>query len=137
MDESAATQNRRSRRSNVLLTATIEVGGRALSVKLRNLSAEGALLEGEQLPIEGTEVQFLRNDLSVAGRVIWANGKHAGIVFHDKLRPDVVLRHIPPPRPRIQQDFRRPGLACVDMSADQRRLIESWFTTAPMARPGE
>ena len=137
MDESAVTQNRRSRRSNVLLAAAIEVGGRSQSVKLRNLSAEGALLEGDALPIEGTEVQFLRNDLCVAGRVIWANGKHAGIVFHERLRPDVVLRHIPPPRPRMQADFRRPGLACRDMSPDQRRLIESWFTTAPMARPGE
>lgn len=137
MDESAVTQNRRSRRSNVLLAATIEVGGRSHSVKLRNLSAEGALLEGEQLPIEGTEVVFVRNDLSVAGRVIWTSTKNAGIAFHDRLQPDVVLRHIPPPRPRMKPDFRRPGLACKDMSADQRRLIESWFTTAPMTRLGE
>jgi hypothetical protein len=137
MDESAVTQNRRSRRSNVLLTATIEVGGRPHSVKLRNLSAEGALLEGDQLPIEGTEVQFVRKELSVAGRVIWASGKHAGISFNERLKPDVVLRHIPPPRPRMQPDFRRPGLACVEMSSDQRRLIESWFTTAPMSQLGE
>ena len=137
MDQSVASQNRRSRRSNVLLTATIEVAGRPHSVKLRNLSAEGALLEGEQLPIEGTEVQFVRNDLSVAGRVIWASGKHAGISFNERLQPDVVLRHIPPPRPRMQPDFRRPGLACREMSADQRRLIESWFTTAPMSKIGD
>ena len=137
MDQSSATQNRRSRRSNMLLTAAIEVGGRPQSVKLRNMSAEGALLEGDALPIEGTEVQFVRNDLSVPGRVICAQGKHAGILFHDKLRPEVVLRHIPPPRPRMQPEYRRPGLTCRDMSPDQRRLLERWFATAPMARPGE
>lgn len=137
MDQSATIQNRRSRRSNLLLTATLEVGGRAQTVKLRNLSAEGALLEGDKLPIEGTEVQFLRKDLSVAGRVIWANGKNAGIVFREQLRPDVVLRHIPPPRPRIQPDYRRPGLTCQDLSPDQRRMLESWFATAPVPRPGE
>ena len=45
-------KNRRSRRSPVLLAASIEVGGTSLKVKLRNLSEEGALIEGERLPEE-------------------------------------------------------------------------------------
>ena len=43
MDQSSLAQNRRSRRSPVLLTATIDVGGMPLAGKLRNLSEEGAL----------------------------------------------------------------------------------------------
>lgn len=137
MDQSAATQNRRSRRSNVLLSATIEFAGKSLPVKLRNLSAEGALLEGVKLPPAGTEVEFIRKELSVPGSVIWGNGRQAGIAFGEQLDREVVLRHIPPPRPRIQMDFRRPGLTCEDLTHDQRRLLESWFATAPVPRPGE
>ena len=47
MDESSMMQNRRSRRSPVLLAATVDVGGKPVAVKLRNLSEEGALIEGE------------------------------------------------------------------------------------------
>ena len=51
MDESSVNHNRRSRRSPVLLAATIELGATAHDVKLRNLSSDGALIEGaESLP---------------------------------------------------------------------------------------
>ena len=53
MDESNISQNRRSRRSPVFLAASLEVAGVAQTVKLRNLSEEGALMEGERLPLEG------------------------------------------------------------------------------------
>jgi len=137
MDESAISQNRRSRRSNVLLTAILEVGGAALPVKLRNLSANGALLQGEKLPVAGTPVRFVRNELCVDGRVIWGQGKYAGIAFAERLQPDVVLRHIPPPKPRMKPDFRRPGLACRELSPDEFRLLESWLATAPVPHLGE
>ena len=50
MDQSGTSQNRRSRRSNLLMTARLEVSGRAIDVKLRNLSTEGALIEGAEVP---------------------------------------------------------------------------------------
>ena len=40
MDESSMTGNRRGRRSPVLLSATIEVDGAPVTVKLRNLSEQ-------------------------------------------------------------------------------------------------
>lgn len=137
MDQSLVTQNRRSRRSNVMLTATIEAGGNSHGVRLRNLSADGALIEGRNLPPQGTDVRFIRKEIEVEGRVIWSNGEHAGIAFGRPLETEVVLRHIPPPKPRIQADFRRPGLACKALTPSQRRMLESWFATAPVGRPGE
>ena len=110
MDQSSNTQNRRSRRSQVLLTAELEHAGACLSVKLRNLSSEGALIESDRLPIEGTPVEFRRNELSASGRVVWVNGRHAGVAFDTKLNPEPVLRHIPEPRPRVQPRPFRPGL---------------------------
>src|SRR5512139_383211 len=56
MDQSNNAQNRKSRRSNVLMSASLELSGTSLPVKLRNLSAEGALVEGDKLPIEGASI---------------------------------------------------------------------------------
>ncbi len=85
MDESGITQNRRSRRSNLLMQATLETAGRALCVTLRNLSSDGARVEGDQLPIEGTDLLFRKGELAVAGRIIWSRGRQAGIQFERKL----------------------------------------------------
>lgn len=126
MDESWATQNRQSRRSNVLLTATVEFSGQAVAVKLRNLSAEGALIEGPGLPVEGTEVLFRRNELAARSRIVWVDDRFAGVAFAQRLAPEQVLRHIPVPRPRIRPEHRRPGLKSRELTAEERRLVESW-----------
>ena len=137
MDSSANCQNRRSRRAQVLLTAELEHAGASLSVKLRNLSSEGALVESEKLPIEGTPVEFRRNDLSAGGRVVWVNGKYAGIAFDVKLNPEQVLRHIPAPRSKIQPRPYRPGFTPRKMNSDQQRLAQSWVWSPVAGRPGE
>ena len=136
MDNSSATQNRRSRRSQVYLTATLEGAGPTMTVKLRNLSSEGALVEANDLPAEGSEVVFNRNELSTPGRVVWVNGNHAGIAFGDRLQPEQVLRHVPQHQPKVPPEFRRPGLASRELTADERRLVESWVWS-PRERPGE
>lgn len=138
MDNSTPAQNRKSRRSQVLLTATLEHGGSKQSVKLRNLSSEGALVESDELPIEGTTVVFCRNDLCTRGRVVWVNESYAGIAFDRNLDPSDVLRNIPAPRPKLQPRYWRPGLNVRNMTADQRRLAESWvWSPSAMPRPGE
>ena len=137
MDSSSNCQNRRSRRSQVLLTATLDYAGAAHSVKLRNLSSEGALVEGNGLPIEGTPVQFCRNELCVIGRVVWVNGRYAGIAFAENLQPEQVLRHVPAPRPKILPRPYRPGFTPRNMTPDQERLAQSWIWSPGPARPGE
>jgi hypothetical protein len=137
MDQSNVTQNRRSRRSNVLLAAFIEASGTVNKVKLRNLSTEGALIEGDDLPVEGSEVLFRRNDLSVKGRIAWVDGKHAGVAFVGPILQEDVLRNIPSPRYRAPVDFRRPGLAVQKLSADELRLAESWAWTPGRESLGE
>lgn len=139
MDESSITQNRRSRRSPVLLTATIYVGGVPVDVKLRNLSEEGALIESDRLPAEGSETFFQRKDLRIKSRVVWVHGKYAGVAFHVPLKREEALRHVPHPKRKVQSDadFRRPGFTCRPLSAYERRNLEAWLATAPMGRPGD
>jgi hypothetical protein len=110
MDESSPTQNRKSRRSNVLMAASLELSGTSLPVKLRNLSADGALVEGEKLPVEGASILFRKGDLSMPGNIAWVKGRQAGVSFAQKLHPEQLLRHVPAPRPRVTPSFRRPGL---------------------------
>ena len=137
MDQSIDAQNRKSRRSQVLLSATLEHNGASQAVKLRNLSEEGALVESEKLPIEGTTVHFIRKDLNAVGRVVWVSGKYGGIAFSAKLDPAEVLRHIPAPRPKIKPRYWRPGITTTELNSEQRRLAESWMWSPSPSRPGE
>ncbi len=137
MDQSSTTQNRRSRRSPVLLAATVEVGGVPEAVRLRNLSEEGALIEGERLPAEGSTTFFSRNDLRVKSKVAWVQGRFAGVAFARALKPEEVLRAVPKPRPRVQPEFRRPGLACRPLTAEERQMVERWMAAPIVTSVGE
>lgn len=132
MDESGTTQNRRSRRSHMLMTATLDFSGRAVDVRLRNLSADGAQVEGNQLPVEGTELLFRKGELAVAGSIIWTNGKQAGIRFEHDLDPATLLNHVPAARPRQASTYRRPGLGTRELTEPERQLAERWIAPRPL-----
>ncbi|HET7605618.1 MAG TPA: PilZ domain-containing protein [Sphingomicrobium sp.] len=138
MDESSMMKNRRSRRSPVLLAATVEVRGKPVTVKLRNLSEEGALIEGERLPAEGSSTFFERNDLRLESRVVWVHGRYAGVAFDEPLKAEQVLRAVPAPKRKAEiTDFRRPGLACRPLSDYERQMLERWMTSSPVGSLGE
>jgi len=139
MDESSMNQPRRSRRSPVLLAATIELGGSVHDVKLRNLSSDGALVEGaENLP-EYANVTFCRKDLRVRARVAWVQGNHAGIAFDKPLESAEVLRHVPrrEARPMPSELFNRPAVTRHQLSPLERRWIQDWMDSNALDRPGE
>lgn len=130
MDESSVTQNRRSRRSPVLLAATVEIDGAPIAVKLRNLSEQGALIEGDRLPAEGLETYFQRNDMRLKSRIVWVHGKYAGVAFDTPLNREEVLRHIPAPKQKVQSEFRRPGLSSRPLTSYERSMLSTWIATA-------
>ena len=131
------TQNRRSRRSNVLLAASIEAFGNEVPVKLRNLSTEGALIEGSDLPLEGSAVVFKRNELAVDSRVVWVMGDQAGVAFNDSIACEDVLRNIPSPRHRAPVKFARPGFTHRRLTAEELHLAQSWAWAPTYSSPGE
>jgi hypothetical protein len=132
MDQSQFTQNRRRSRSNVMLKATLETASGSLTVVLRNLSQDGALVQAEDLPLIESRVLFHRQGLSVPCRVAWSHGGYAGLEFEFPLFPKEMLRHVPPPQQRMQVPFkRRPGLAAKPLTPAERALIECWATEAP------
>lgn len=124
-------KNRRSRRSPVLLAATVEVAGRPVPVKLRNLSEQGALVEGDRLPLEGSITFFERNELRLRSHVVWVQGRYAGVAFDEPLKAEQVLRNVPVPKPRAQIEFKRPGFACRPLTDYERRMVERWMAISP------
>lgn len=73
--------NRAQDRSNVFLAGVLVVGGKTLPVRVRNLSALGALLDGAALPATGARVRLLRGDLSADGEMAWQTDGQAGLRF--------------------------------------------------------
>lgn len=69
-------------RSNVFLSASLMVGPVALPVRVRNLSASGALLDGGSLPPPGTSIRLVRGDLTAEGEIAWQSGGQAGVRFN-------------------------------------------------------
>jgi hypothetical protein len=139
MDESGMIQNRRSRRSPVLLAATVEVGGVAHPVKLRNLSEEGALIEGDGIPAAGTATTFCRKDLRLKSQIVWVHGKFAGIAFDQPLERSVVLRQVSrrEARPVPPQLYSRPAVSRHHLSQAERLWLEEWVSTSGYDRLGE
>lgn len=129
MDESNAPKNRQSRRSHVLMTASLELSGAALTVKLRNLSADGALVEGDNLPVEGAAILFRKGDIAVAGKLVWVQGAKGGVSFDKPIPEELLLRNIPQPRSRIVPNFRRPSLK-EEPTAAERQFAARWIQGA-------
>jgi hypothetical protein len=76
-----AAEGRAEGRSNVFLTATLDSGGASTTVRIRNLSVHGALLDGPALPPVGTRVRLKRGRLSVAGHLAWEGEGQRGLKF--------------------------------------------------------
>lgn len=125
------TQNRRSRRSHVLMAAQLLTGDDKFAVKLRNLSEHGALIEAACLPEVGTLVRFRKGDLNLTGEVAWVDGSKAGIAFDTPLDTDSVLRHVPVPKAAAKLDFRRPPVKRHVLSEGERKVAERWIFGRP------
>ena len=123
------TQSRRSKRARVMLLGTLNHAGEALPIKLRNLSPDGALVEGDKLSAEGSEIVFERNELIIRAQVAWVKGNQARISFAERLPAEAVLRHISTPKPQVMPEFKRPGVGTRRLSAEERLLSATW--TAP------
>lgn len=77
----SGAEGRASPRTNLLLAATVEAGGLAIPVRIRNLSETGALIEGAGLPDTGMPLVLRRGELQISATVAWAAGGRRGVKF--------------------------------------------------------
>lgn len=78
---SAIPVDRRAERTHLFLVATLSFGRASTAVRVRNLSASGALIEGANLPAAGTAIVLRRGALEAVGSVAWAEPGKAGLAF--------------------------------------------------------
>lgn len=71
----------RAPRKNLFLTATLAVGGVGRAVRVRNLSASGALVEGAKLPATGVAAILQRGDVTADCAIVWQVGGRGGLHF--------------------------------------------------------
>jgi hypothetical protein len=79
--DAAAEAKRTAPRTNLFLMATLVVDGAAHSVRVRNLSASGALVESENLPPAGAVIVLRRGTLAAEGELMWRADHRAGLRF--------------------------------------------------------
>jgi hypothetical protein len=100
-------------RKRVMLSARLSTSTAAFEIRIRDVSATGARIEGAELPAQGSAVLLKRGTFSVYGSLVWVSGAVAGIHFDEPLDADDLmesLKGLPTPAPVAAELFRRPGL---------------------------
>ncbi|HEY1606343.1 MAG TPA: hypothetical protein VGF77_12185 [Allosphingosinicella sp.] len=81
---SEADDNRRvATRTFLMLAATARCGVDILSIRIRNVSETGALIEGDGLPGAGTPIHLSRGDTEIDGIIAWSAGVRRGVHFNE------------------------------------------------------
>jgi hypothetical protein len=87
-------ESRAGRRSNVFLTATLVMAGGSVAVRVRNISARGALLDGAKLPPEGAAIDLRRGSLIAHGEIAWHTDDQCGVRFDADVDVDGWTRRV-------------------------------------------
>ena len=111
--------------------ATIEHGRASIPVRVANLSEHGALVIGDGIPADETQVTFRCSGASVQSWIAWSREGRAGIQFGAPVQPDALTQRKPVTRIEIAKDtrkldFRRPGFRGNRMTDEERKIVEEW-----------
>ena len=103
---------RRSIRNRVLMVAKLATPSREIDVRLRDVSATGARVEGTDLPQPGETVVLKRGAFESFAQIVWVSGAVAGIAFEeafDEAELISQLKGVPAVAAPNPEEFRRPG----------------------------
>ncbi len=85
LDPPAETEHdsdlRQGPRTAMFVTGTCISNNRVQPVRIRNMSRDGALLEGAILPAPGDQFELVRAHLRVSARSMWVSGNQCGVSF--------------------------------------------------------
>ncbi|MEO7602781.1 MAG: hypothetical protein ABIS39_05895, partial [Sphingomicrobium sp.] len=80
-DAASGSDLRKGLRTAMLVSATSVSGHRVQPVRIRNMSRDGAMLEGAVVPAPDEEFELVRAHLRVSARSMWASGNQCGVSF--------------------------------------------------------
>jgi len=72
-------------RSSMFLAAVLRVGPDQASVKVRNMSPTGAMVESRLRPPPGTEVHLIRGVLQAKATIVWSSTGRCGLRFSSEV----------------------------------------------------
>ena len=73
-------------RTNLFVMAKLAAGGSVCTVKVRNISSGGALVEGAALPPPGTPCRLIRGDISLEAQIVWLQASRVGLQCHGRAK---------------------------------------------------
>lgn len=75
-----------------MLAGTVEFDGERHPVFVRNLSVQGALIDGRHLPMPGQSVVLHRDDHKIPATVVWTVGNRCGLSFAVHVKVDALIK---------------------------------------------
>ena len=128
-------------RLRVLINARLITTSDEQPVKLRDISAGGALVHSEHSFAAGKDVILRRGSTELFARIAWANGNRCGLQFEEPLTEAELLGFIHQPAkaaaPRPQPLPQRPSLAAEPLTPEQWEMIQAWGRPAGREAHGE
>jgi hypothetical protein len=82
---------RGKQRRRVMLTARLSSSSKSFDVRIRDVSATGARLEGRELPAIDTAVLLTRGSFSAYGKLVWVSGELGGMLFDEPLSEERMM----------------------------------------------
>jgi PilZ domain len=118
MTTESIAKKRQGARDSLFLTTEVTVEGarKAVTVRVRNLSPGGMMIDGNAVFHEGAVVSAnLRGIGSVSGKIAWIVEDRAGVSFDDEIDPKEARAPVAAVKPNILftptvDKSRRPGL---------------------------
>jgi hypothetical protein len=77
-DMDAGAEQRGGARTAMFVSAACLFRGQVHAVRIRNMSRDGALLEGAELPPERARFELMRGSLHVRAKSMWTHGNQCG-----------------------------------------------------------
>ncbi len=131
--QSEEAGKRASKRARVLLAARLRTPKGEIDVRLRDLSAKGALIECKAALAVGSAVVFIRGGIEVPARVAWAGAGRAGLQFDAEIDADELLVRLGKGLP--SDDPYRYRHIPDRLTVRQRRLAQAWGATVGLGAP--
>jgi hypothetical protein len=105
-------EQRRAVRTRTFLTAKLVSPARDYPVRIRDISASGARVEGIDLPAPGTLVEVQRGGFAALAEIVWRREGQAGLSFDEEIEEgclfDLINQRQASARAEAEP-FRRPG----------------------------
>jgi hypothetical protein len=129
VDNASVDCRRQSERCRVFLTAKLVTTTDERPIKLRDLSETGALVEGEKVPEQGTDVVLMRGEFEVFARIAWSDGKRAGVQFDAPVPTGEIFAQVkaaPKAPTPAAASFRRPSLKGERLTDEEWAAAKEW-----------